>query len=161
MRTLKIIVALLVAAAGLTACGLFGDDSGRSQDEQIQQILDENASFTVFLRDDSTKQQHDEVEAALRALPGFTGIVFEDHDAAYRKFQKAFSPMPTAFEDIDPQILPESFEVSMSDIAAVRKVRDTKSTVQSLPGVQDVTFPCLTVRECREMHSPKPTAPPS
>jgi cell division transport system permease protein len=161
VRTLKIVVAVLLAVAGLTGCGLFGGDSGPSQDEQIQKILDENASFTVFLHSDATEAQRKDVEAALRALPGFTGVTFVDHDAAYQRMEQMFSAEPEQLPEIEPEVLPESFEVDMTDIAAVQEVRDDDSTVKTLPGVQEVIFPCTTVPECRAKYTPRPTAPPS
>ena len=157
MRTLKIVVALLLAVAGVAGCSLFG----QSEDQEIQQILDENASFGVILRQDATEAQRRDVEAALRALPGFEGITFVDRNAAYRRFKLLFSAEPEKMPEIEPDILPESFQVDMTDIASVRKIREDESQVTSLPGVEEVSFPCTTVRECREMHSPKPTAAPS
>jgi hypothetical protein len=64
-------------------------------------------------------------------------------------------------EEIGPEHFPESFEVRMTDITAVRKVRDAQDPVKSLPGVDQLVFACLTVAECKDRHSPKPTAPPS
>jgi cell division transport system permease protein len=161
VRTLKIVVALLLATAAPTACGLFGDDAGPSRDEQLQRILDENASFSVFLRSDATEAQRKDVEAALRALPGATGVTYTDHDGAYQRMKQAFSAEPSKMPQVDPAILPESFEIRMTDIAAVRKTRDNQAAVKGLPGVQDVIFTCLTVPECRAMVSPRPTAPPT
>jgi cell division transport system permease protein len=161
VRTLKVVVALLLAVAGLAGCTLFGDDPGPTEDEQIQKILDSYASFTVILANDATDAERKNVEAALRALPGTTGVTFVNHDAAYRRMKQLFSAEPSQRPEIEPEDLPESFEVRMTDIAAVQKIRDDEGTVKSLPGVQDVIFPCTTVRECREKHSPRPTASPS
>lgn len=161
MRTLRIIVALLLAVAGLSGCSLIGDDAGPSEDERIQQILDENASFSVFLTTDATEAQRTDVGAALRKLPGSTAVTYVDQDDAYQRMKQLFSAEPSRMPRIEPEYLPESFEVRMTDIAAVRKARDSESTLKSLPGVQDVVFPCTTVAECREKHSPRPTAPPS
>lgn len=157
MRTLKIVVALLLAAAALTGCGLLGHDDGPSRDEQLQRILDENASFSVLLRSDVTEAQRGKVEAMLRALPGATGVTYLDHDAAYQKMKAAFSAEPSEMPRIDPSILPETFDIRMTDIAAVRKVRDDQAAVKGLPGVQEVFFTCLTVPECRARVSPQPT----
>ena len=159
VRTLKIVVALLLALAGPAACGLLG--SGPSEDEQIQKILDENASFSVFLSTDATTAQRTTIEAALKALPGATTVTYYDHDAAYERMEQLFSAEPSRMPQIEPKYLPESFEVAMTDIAAVRNARKDEITLKSLQGVQEVVFPCTTVRECREKHSPKPTAPPS
>ena len=149
---------MLIAVAGVGACGLFGGGQGASQDEQLQRILDENELFTVFLRSDVTAAQRANVEAALRALPGATGVSYTDHDGAYQKMKRAFSAEPSRMPQIDPAVLPESFEIRMTDIAAVRKARDDQAALKALPGVQEVVFTCLTVVECRKLASPHPTA---
>ncbi|GAA3918570.1 permease-like cell division protein FtsX [Actinoplanes auranticolor] len=161
MRALKIVVVLLLAVAGVTGCGLFGDDPGPSQDEQIQQILDENASFTVMLKHDATAAQRQSVETAVRGLPGFTGLTFTDKQEAYERTRQLFSANPAGVDEIGPEHFPESFEVRMTDITAVRKVRDAQAPVKNLPGVDQLVFACLTVAECKDRYSPKPTASPS
>lgn len=161
VRTLKIVLVLLLAAGGVAGCGLFGDDAGPSEDERIQQILDESASFSVILDAEATTAQREGVEAALRALPGFTGLTFTDHDAAYQRMLQMYAEASAEPPEVEPEILPETFEVSMTNIAAVQKVRDTQSTVQNLPGVQEVVFACTTVPECRAKFSRRPSAPPS
>jgi cell division transport system permease protein len=160
VRTVKIVVVLLLAVAGVAGCGLFGDDPGPSRDEQIQKIVDEHASFTVMLKNDATAAQRSDVETALRALPGFTGLTFTDKQAAYEKMKQMFSADPSDVASIGPENLPESFEVRMTDIAAVRKLRDDERPVKSLPGVDQLVFTCLTVPECKAKYSPKPTAAP-
>jgi cell division transport system permease protein len=159
VRTLKIVVVLLLALAGPAGCGLLG--SGPSEDEQIQKILDENASFSLFLSTDATAAQRTTIEAALKALPGAITVTYYDRDAAYERMKQLFSAEPSRMPQIEPEYLPESFEVAMTDIAAVRSARKDEIQLKSLPGVQEVVFPCTTVRECREKRSPKPTAPPS
>jgi FtsX-like permease family protein len=161
VRTFKIVVVLLLAVGGSAGCGLFGDDAGPSRDEQIQQILDENASFSVILKNEATPAQRAEVETALRALPGFTELTFTDKQAAYEKMHQMFSADPSNVAGLGPENLPESFEVRMTDIAAVRKLRDDERPVKSLSGVDQLVFTCLTVAECKDKYSPKPTAPPS
>jgi len=161
VRTLKIVVVLLLAVAGVAGCGLFGHDPVLSEDEQIQKILDDNASFSVLLNADATAAQRQDVEAALRALPGFTGLTFTDHDAAYERMRQMFSAEPSRRPQIEPADLPESFEVRMADIAAVQKVRDDEGSVKNRPGVNDVVFPCTTVAECRQKYSSKPASSPT
>jgi cell division transport system permease protein len=161
VRTVKIAFALLLVVAGLTGCGLFGHDSGMSEDEKLQKILDDYASFSVFLTPEATDAQRQDVEAALRALPGFTGLTFTDHEGAYQRMKQMFSAAPERMPEIEPEVLPESFEVTMTDIAAVQKVRDNEAELKKLPGVQEISITCTTVQECRAKLSPKPTAPPT
>ncbi|WP_436534424.1 cell division protein FtsX [Actinoplanes sp. HUAS TT8] len=159
MRTLKIVVALLVVVAGLAGCSLFGG-GGSSQDEQIQQYLDENAQFTVFLRDDVTDAQRKDVEAALRALPDVAEVAYEDKAAAFQRFAQLYSAEPDLVSQVSKDALPESFRVRMADNAAIRKVR-AEDTVKNLPGVNKTVFTCTTVQECREFYAKKPSPQPS
>lgn len=156
---MQIVVAVLLAVAGLAGCSLFGDGAP-TQDEQIQKILDENAQFTVFLRDDATEAQRKDVEAALRALPGVTEVSFENQDAAYQRMTELFSANPTFVAEVSKDALPESFEVKMTDIAAVRKIRD-EGAVGKLPGVDRPVFTCLDVEECKKRYAPRPSGSPS
>jgi cell division transport system permease protein len=158
---LKIGFVLVLAVAALAACGLFGHNSGRSSDEEIQKILDGTASFVVFLSYDTTEAQRTDVEAALRALPEVTGVTFVDHDAAYRRMKQLYSAEPSEMPQIKAEDLPESFEVTMTNFAAVRKIRDSNTTVAKLPGVQRVIYPCTTVPECRTKFANHPVTLPS
>jgi cell division transport system permease protein len=142
----------------LAGCGLFQSE----EDEEIERLLNKSAEIMVFLRDDVTPQQKTDIEARLRAVPGVTGVVFEDHQAAYAKMTKLFADEPEKMPDIEPDYLPESFVVTMKDQAAVRNVRDSviHSELNALPGVSDLVIRCTTVDECKEnqrrMHSPAP-----
>jgi cell division transport system permease protein len=159
VRTLKIVVAVLLVVAGLAGCSLFGHDEPTKED-QLQKVLDDNAQFTVFLRDDATEAQRKDVEAALRALPGVTEVSFENHDEAYRRMTELFSADPTFVAGVEPEALPESFKVKATDVAAIRKIRD-EGTVSKLPGVNKPVFTCLDVEECKRMYSPRPSGSPA
>ena len=75
--------------------------------------------------------------------------------------KQLYSANPSDMPSIEPDSLPESYEVRMTDLAAVRKIRGSQGTVTGLPGVQDVVFPCMTAPECRQKYTHPPTAPPS
>lgn len=149
---------MLLALVSLAGCGLFRSD----QDKKIERALDETSEITVFVRNDVTPRQKADIEARLRAVPGMTDVVFEDHQAAYARMKKLFADEPEKMPDIEPTALPESFVVKMKDQAAVRKVRDSEiqGQVKALPGVADLVIRCTTVAECKEnmrrINSPAP-----
>lgn len=161
MRVLKVICALLLAGTGMTGCGLFGHNSGPSQDEQIEKIINEDPQFDVLLTPDSTTTQRKDMETALRALPGFARLTYSDHNAAYQQMKQMFSADPSGMPNIKPESLPESYEVHMTALAAVQQVRNNQGTLIALHGVQKLIFPCMTVSECRQKFPPRPTTPPT
>jgi cell division transport system permease protein len=158
VRLPTIVVAALLTVVNLAGCGLFQSE----EEEKIERLLKENAEITVFVRNDVTPQQKTEIEARLRAVPGVTDVVFEDHQAAYARMKKLFADEPEKMPDIEPTSLPESFVVKMKDQAAVRNVRDSavQGELKALPGVSEVVIRCTTVDECKEsmrrMNSPAP-----
>ena len=148
MRLPTIFVAALLAVVSLAGCGLSPSD----EEKEIERALNENAEITVLVRDEATAQQKTDIEARLRAVPDVTGVVFEDHQAAYAKLTELFADEPENMPDIEPADLPETFVVKLKDQAAVRAVRDSAIHRQlvALPGVFDVAISCTTVDECRE-----------
>ena len=143
-----IVVAVLAMSVSLAGCGLFQSD----EDEEIERALRERAEITIFLREDATPQQRAAIEARLRAVPDVTGVVFEDHEAAYARMKELFADEPDKMPDIEPAVLPEGFVVTMKDQAAVRTVRDSpvQGELKALPGVNDLIIRCTTVDECRK-----------
>ncbi|WP_433385291.1 permease-like cell division protein FtsX [Actinoplanes sp. CA-142083] len=143
---------MLVSLAG---CGLFRSD----EDKELERLLKAKAEITVFVTIDVTPQQKDDIEARLRTVPGVTGVVFEDHEAAYARMKKVFADDPTKMPDIPPSYLPQSFVVTMKDQAAVRKVRDSgiAGELKALPGVQDLVIICTTVDECKKKKKTSPS----
>jgi cell division transport system permease protein len=145
-------------SVSLAGCGLFPSD----EDKEIQRLLNERAEITIFVRDDATPRQKTDIEARLRAVPDVTGVVFDDHEAAYAKMKELFADEPDKMPDIEPAALPESFIATMKDQEAVRTVRDSgiQGELKALPGVNDLIIRCTTVDECKEnmrrMDSPSP-----
>ena len=143
---------------GLAGCGLLRS----KEDQKLERLLDEKAELVVFVRDDVTLQQKTDIEARLRVVPGVTGVVFEDHQAAYAKLAKLYADGPEKMPDIEPTDVPESFVVTMRDQDAVRDVRDSaiQAELTALPGVFDVVIRCTMVAECKEnmrrMNTPSP-----
>jgi cell division transport system permease protein len=149
-RLLVIFVALL--ATGVSGCGLLTDEDKRNEDKRIEDLLNQKAIFTVFLRDDATQRQRDDLRTGLEAIPDVTGVEYEDHQTAYDRMTALYSADPTAMPRIDPSHLPESFIVTMPNLEAVRKFRDSalNAQISALPGVDRLVIYCATVAECKE-----------
>ncbi|MEV6637577.1 permease-like cell division protein FtsX [Actinoplanes sp. NPDC051470] len=158
----RTMVVVLLALVSLSGCGLLDRDEKK---EEIERLIEENAQFSVFLRDDNPAERKAAVEARLRTLPDVTTVTFEGHDVAYAKMKKVFAEQNQEMpENFEPENLPETFVVKMKDQAAVRNVRDTplQAELKALPGVQDLVFTCTTFEECKadsiRRRSPAPAA---
>ncbi|GAB1645838.1 cell division protein FtsX [Krasilnikovia sp. MM14-A1259] len=159
MRALMIIVVSVLATMGVAACNPFVE----SDKSRIEREIDENARFTVYLRTNSTEQQKTDVQARLQALPGVTSTQFESRAELYERVKQHYAdertPMPAG---LDPEHLPEDFEVAVRDQATIRQLRDSPvaEELRKLPGVQDVRFYCTTVEECgRDLDQMRSKAP--
>jgi cell division transport system permease protein len=152
----RALIALLTVftLAGLAGCGLVKDD----EEKRIEKLLEDNPSFSVFLRTDVTDKQRHGVESYLRAMPGVAEVTYESSEQAYQRFQELWADSPEFTDQVDPDSLPQSFQVRMDDVDAVKAVRDGSEddTIKALPGVQDVVIQCVTVDECKDRFEQNP-----
>ncbi|MDI6102591.1 permease-like cell division protein FtsX [Actinoplanes sp. NEAU-A12] len=157
VRRFAIIIVALLQTVSLAACGLFQND----EEERLESILKERAYFTVFMLDNASDEHRTNVQARLQAIPGVSSVVYEDGAAFRDRFRREVSE-PTAFSDIDPNLLPAGFVVTMLDQAAIRQVRDSalEDDIKALPGVRNVLIRCTTVEECNKLQ-PSPMSAPS
>jgi cell division transport system permease protein len=135
-----VLTVLGLGAAGCTRGG--GPDDPPPGDPQ----------FSVFLTTDVTAAQRKGVEERLRATPDVAEVVYESKDEAYAKFRELWKDDPDFIASVEPDSLPESFRVRMTDLAAYRRTRTDayQAELKALPGVQDVVFQCASMTECRE-----------
>ncbi|GGN69007.1 hypothetical protein GCM10010112_34060 [Actinoplanes lobatus] len=148
MRLLKILFAIVIAVTALAGCGLFEE----SDKEKFERILDESASFSVFLDDDVTEQQRADIRARLEKEPGVTEVTFETKAAAYEKFKEIWADDPEFVDQVNEDSMPESFRLTTENAATSREIRDGSAAdeLEAMPGVREVIFPCTTIEECRQ-----------
>lgn len=139
---------MVIAVTAIAGCGLF--EKGDKQ--EFERILDESASFSVFLDDDVTEQQKADVRAWLENEPGITAIAFEDKAAAYERFKELWADDPEFVDQLNEDSLPESFRLTTKNAATSREIRDGQAAdeLEAMPGVRQVVFPCTTIEECRK-----------
>ncbi|WP_147457211.1 permease-like cell division protein FtsX [Micromonospora pisi] len=94
--------------------------------------------IVLFLRNDVTGPQKQEVEARLRALPSVTRFTFETREQAYERFKETFKDAPELVASVRPEDLPEAFKVTLADRTAAEPVL---AELRQLPGVAEVTAP--------------------
>jgi cell division protein FtsX len=100
-------------------------------------------AVSVFLDLDATDADKRAIEAALPDLHPVGGIQFENHQQAWQRFQEEFKDSPDLLKSTKPENLPESYRLTVADLApvcpAVHRIR-------KLSGVDEVITVDLALR---------------
>ncbi|MFG1840047.1 permease-like cell division protein FtsX [Micromonospora sp. NPDC049175] len=89
----------------------------------------------VFLADNVTDQQRDEVKRALDADPAVRVVVFKSREEALATFQKMYADAPDLVASVEARQFPESYRITL-----VAREQFTKLSVpvERMPGVDEI-----------------------
>lgn len=90
---------------------------------------------SIFLKDDVTKAQIDQLQSELESMPDVDRVYFETKDQAYQRFKEQFKDTPDIVANTTPDVLPESFRVKLKD---PKKFDVVSSAFADRPGVVNV-----------------------
>lgn len=80
---------------------------------------------SVYLTPDVTEPQRQEIKRELESIPVVDPPVFyESSEQAYENFKEQFKDSPDLVNNVDPQSLPQSFRVKLSDPEQFAQVHD-------------------------------------
>jgi cell division transport system permease protein len=133
-------LSMLTIAAGLFVLGFF-----LMINANLQSVIGrwtDTAELSVYLRDDTTREQSATVNDLL-AGSGLAGsIQFFSKDEARREFARDFPELATASANLDRNPFPASFAVRLNSRAqsATEAVDNLSAALVSLPGVADVRY---------------------
>ena len=139
-------VAVLI---GLSGCSLVRGDGFDTK---------EKPEITVFMKQDSTQDQRDAVEAAIRATAGVDTVRYESPEDAYADYKSRTEGTPAFDPSVTAALLPPSFRLTAKDLAAFDKLRTGSfgADMRNMPGVADVVSQCATLAECKAHPGPSP-----
>ncbi|BCB77740.1 hypothetical protein GCM10022251_81800 [Phytohabitans flavus] len=106
----KILLVLFAALAGAMACS-----TARGEEFDTK----EKPRITVFLDSDSTREQRDAVEAAIRAQVGFDTVEYESPEEAYAQYKSLMEDDPAFDASVRPEKMPHSFRFTTTDLEAM------------------------------------------
>jgi cell division transport system permease protein len=133
-RNLTMTVAVIVTAA--VSLTLFGMSlMVRNQVNLMKGFWTGKIEVSIYLRNDVTQPQRDQLGAELSAMPEVERVIFESREEAYRRFREQFKDTPELVESTSPDVLPESFRVKLKDPS---KFDVVASAFADRPGVDDV-----------------------
>jgi cell division transport system permease protein len=79
------------------------------------QRTEANVEVSVFLRDDISFSQKENLGNMLNHMPEVASVHFESKDEAYRRFQEIFKNQKALVENVSADSLPASFRVKLKD----------------------------------------------
>lgn len=101
----------------------------------LRQIFYTEIEISIFLANNVTQAQREDIRQVLDDLPLVQTIVYESKDEAYRRFQLQFQDQPDLLANVSRDALPESYRVKLSDPTQYDVVA---SAVRGEPGVGQV-----------------------
>ncbi|MGC4813454.1 permease-like cell division protein FtsX [Micromonospora sp. DT228] len=89
----------------------------------------------VFLADNVTDQQRDEVKRALNADPAVRTVVFKSREEALATFQKMYADAPDLVASVKASQFPESYRITL---VAREQFARLSVPVERMPGVDEI-----------------------
>jgi cell division transport system permease protein len=133
-RNLTMTLAVIVTAAvSLTLFGL--SLMVRNQVNLMKGYWTGKIEVSIYLRQDVTQAQRDQLQAELQGMPEVERVQFESREEAYERFKQQFKDSKDLIETTSPEVLPESFRVKLKDPEEFNVVA---SAFAGRPGVEDV-----------------------
>ncbi|HEX2032277.1 MAG TPA: permease-like cell division protein FtsX [Actinomycetota bacterium] len=123
-------------------------------ERQVRLMTGEWASkveVSVFLREDASQAEIDALGQKIHGIPEVQEVYFETKQEAWDNFQELFRDSPALVDNVDPQALPESYRIKLTDPSkfevirarlagepAVSEVKDEQAVLKKLLAVTSV-----------------------
>ena len=82
----------------------------------------EDVSVEAFIPPDATQERVEEIRRAVESYPEVSGVNYVSEDEALAKFKETFKDQPEIYENLDPGVLPASFQLQLEDPASADEV---------------------------------------
>ena len=131
-RNLTMTLAVIITVA--ISLSLFG--AGlliRQQVNLMKGYWYDRIEVSVFLEDDISPDQRDEIQRDLDTMPQVQQVYYESKEQAYERFKEQFKESPELWENVPADALPESFRVKLVDPEQFEIV---SSAFRDRPGVE-------------------------
>ena len=142
------VVAFAAISTAFIALFLFGLALliGKQLDIVIENIT-RNVEVTIYLTDPVKDDNVGHLQTTLQELSAVESVEFESKDEAWAHFQRLFSEQKTMVENTDPEAIPASLRVKLTDTAQYAQVaaamgcapdEETGQILCTQPGVRQV-----------------------
>jgi cell division transport system permease protein len=104
--------------------------------------LEHRVEVSVFLKDNITGSQRDDVRSSLKDLSVVRGVTYVSKQQAFAEFKDLYRDQPALWQNVDPDVLPASFRVRLDDPKHVDSIR---SALGNNPAVDEIVDQRATV----------------
>jgi cell division transport system permease protein len=108
-------ICILVLGLGLSAS---------SYVEGIVGSVREDVTVEAFLPPDATEERIEEIRTTVEGYPEVASINYVSEDEALSRFKDTFEDQPEIYENLDPGVLPASFQLQLEDPSLAGRVAD-------------------------------------
>lgn len=98
-----------------------------------------SGSMVAYLKDGIPRQRIADLESELRAMRGVSQVTFISRETGLRKMKEWLGPQSSMVDGVDPQILPDAFEITLQREHA-QNVAAMAAKISSRPGIDDVRY---------------------
>ena len=105
----------------------------------------------AFLPPGSTQEEVDELRETVEGYPEVTEVTYVSEEEALLKFKDTFKDQPDIYEDIDPGVLPASFQLQLEDPSAADEV--AKKLENEGFTAEDLSYPQQTIERLNAVTS--------
>ena len=82
----------------------------------------EDVSVEAFIPPDASQERVEEIRNAVESYPEVSSVNFVSEEEALGKFKDTFKDQPEIYENLDPGVLPASFQLQLEDPALADEV---------------------------------------
>ena len=82
----------------------------------------EDVSVEAFIPPDASQERVEEIRNAVESYPEVANVNFVSEEEALGKFKDTFKDQPEIYENLDPGVLPASFQLQLEDPALAEEV---------------------------------------
>jgi cell division transport system permease protein len=82
----------------------------------------EDVSVEAFIPPDASQERVEEIRNALESYPEVSSVNYVSEEEALAKFKDTFKDQPEIYENLDPGVLPASFQLQLEDPALADEV---------------------------------------
>jgi cell division transport system permease protein len=135
LRRNKLMTVAAVLTAGVSLLLLGGVFTLGDFVSTFTRDIESQVEVQVFLTDNIADSQREDIRSTLTELEVVKEVTYVDKPQAYQEFKRLYQDQPALWENIDPNVLPASFRVELSDPKRVDVIR---SKLTRNPAVEDI-----------------------
>jgi cell division transport system permease protein len=135
LRRNKLMTVAAVLTAGVSLLLLGGVFTLGDFVSTFTRDIESQVEVQVFLTDNIAASQKEDIRSTLGDLEVVKKVTYVDKEQAYQEFKRLYQDQPALWENIDPNVLPASFRVELSDPKRVDVIR---SKLTRNPAVEDI-----------------------